>query len=116
MRGNDILDGGSGSDTLTGNSGADIFAFSSSSSTVDTVTDFSKSQNDKIDIWNLLSGYDPVSDAISDYAAFTGATGGSLLKINADGAGTDFKTVASFSIDLSHTDIATLLTPYHTVA
>ena len=39
--GNDTLTGGSGNDTLTGGAGADRFVFNSSSEALDTITDFS---------------------------------------------------------------------------
>lgn len=83
--GNDILSGDAGADTLTGGNGADIFDYNFvtdsqvgsnglwSSETGDTITDFSRSQGDKIDFRDLpktgtdapdmlqWSGRDPVS-------------------------------------------------------
>jgi Ca2+-binding RTX toxin-like protein len=47
--GNDVLIGGKGNDTLTGGSGADVFVFSPGDGH-DTITDFSHSQSDKIDL------------------------------------------------------------------
>ena len=47
--GNNILDGGKGHDTLTGGLGADTFVFGANSG-ADTVSDFSASQNDRIDL------------------------------------------------------------------
>jgi Ca2+-binding RTX toxin-like protein len=56
--GNDVLVGGAGTDTLTGGRGADRFTFvvgdlSAAPASTDTITDFSRSEGDKID----LSGY-----------------------------------------------------------
>jgi Ca2+-binding RTX toxin-like protein len=53
--GNDRLTGGTGRDTLTGNSGADRFVFASAAdagkgSNRDVITDFSRSQGDRIDL------------------------------------------------------------------
>jgi Ca2+-binding RTX toxin-like protein len=52
--GNDTLDGGLQADVLTGNAGADTFRFShltnGVATRVDTITDFSKAQGDKIDV------------------------------------------------------------------
>jgi Ca2+-binding RTX toxin-like protein len=53
--GNDRLTGGTGRDTLTGNSGADRFVFASAAdagkgSNRDIITDFSRSQGDRIDL------------------------------------------------------------------
>ncbi|MCX7094932.1 MAG: M10 family metallopeptidase C-terminal domain-containing protein [Methylobacter sp.] len=57
--GTDQLIGGSGQDTLTGNSGADLFKFNFQSetgvnaSTCDIITDFSRSQGDKVDLSSI---------------------------------------------------------------
>lgn len=50
--GNDLMSGGSGRDTMTGGSGYDFFAFESrlSTSSIDTVTDFSV-KYDTIMLW-----------------------------------------------------------------
>ena len=46
-----ILEGGAGGDMLTGNAGADVFVFGEQAvGDTDTITDFSSSQGDKIDI------------------------------------------------------------------
>ncbi|MEY4591407.1 MAG: hypothetical protein RIR18_302 [Pseudomonadota bacterium] len=56
--GNDTLTGGAGLDTLTGGAGADVFVFSAGDSgvtttTLDSVTDFSSTQGDKIQLTGL---------------------------------------------------------------
>ena len=48
--GNDVIVGGYGADTLSGGSGADIFAYLSALDTGDTITDFSQTDGDKIDL------------------------------------------------------------------
>lgn len=56
--GNDTLRGGYGSDTLTGGAGADKFDFHYGyDSSVDTITDFSRNQGDKIEVLGSLSDY-----------------------------------------------------------
>jgi Ca2+-binding RTX toxin-like protein len=62
---NDVLIGGAGADALTGGVGADKFAFTSlgdfaSGPTLDTITDFSHAQADKID----LSRVDAIDNSI----------------------------------------------------
>ncbi len=48
--GNDTLSGGLGRDTLTGGQGADLFLFSAPGEGADLITDFARSQGDKIGI------------------------------------------------------------------
>jgi Ca2+-binding RTX toxin-like protein len=54
FNGNDTISGGGGADFLSGGKGADRFVFKSVSesrwSKIDTITDFSRSQGDKIDL------------------------------------------------------------------
>lgn len=54
--GNDTLIGGMGQDTLKGGSGADRFVFNFVSQGIDIITDFSRSQGDKIVIKNETFG------------------------------------------------------------
>lgn len=48
--GDDFLNGGSGSDTLTGGAGADKFVFSSPFDGIDSITDFTYLEGDKIEV------------------------------------------------------------------
>jgi Ca2+-binding RTX toxin-like protein len=60
MGGNDVIDGGEGNDVLSGGTGADMFVFRASNidgkasdpfdSGLDSITDFSRSQGDRIDL------------------------------------------------------------------
>lgn len=54
--GNESIKAGLGNDTLTGGLGADIFVFDTSSEGVDTITDFSAAQGDKIQVSALGFG------------------------------------------------------------
>ncbi len=95
--GDDILYGGGDTDTLSGGSGADVFVFESASafSNVDTVTDFDVSESDVIDIADLLSGYDPLTDAISDFVQITDNGTDSVLSVDANGGADNFVQVAT---------------------
>ncbi|MEQ9234314.1 M10 family metallopeptidase C-terminal domain-containing protein [Coleofasciculus sp. E2-BRE-01] len=97
--GNDTLVGGFGNDTLTGGSDADKFAFNFRSEGIDTITDFSRVQGDKIQVSAsgfggglnlgiLDSNYFTIGSAASDtsdrfiYNSFTGG-----LFFDVDGTG-----------------------------
>ena len=87
--GNDILVGGAGADTLTGGTGGDVFVYGAANEAGDTITDFSLSQGDRIDLSGLFAalgydGGDPVGDGMVWLAA---ATGGSWLMVNGGGLG-----------------------------
>lgn len=72
--GNDILDGGFGRDRITGGTGSDTFVFndgdfpSAGRNNVDTITDFSQSELDKID----LQGVDAIEGGTDDDFTFVG--------------------------------------------
>ena len=62
--GNDVLSGNGGNDTLTGGTGSDIFVFkvgvgdgNTPPSNNDTITDFSHSDGDRIDLRSISSIY-----------------------------------------------------------
>ena len=67
--GNDTLLGLGGQDTLTGGLGAEKFRFNSPSDGMDTITDFSRTQGDKIELFgtgfNSLVWTDGVSNALA---------------------------------------------------
>lgn len=77
----DSLNGGKGADTLTGNAGADTFKFTDLTNgianRVDTITDFSKAQGDKIDVSAL--GF----KTFIGTAAFTAANATNALRFDA---------------------------------
>ncbi|WP_421783898.1 DUF5801 repeats-in-toxin domain-containing protein [Kiloniella litopenaei] len=96
--GDDILIGGEGNDTLTGGAGADTFGFTGSldSSNRDVVTDYNIAQGDVINVSDLVTFDDDANGGdISNYLqASNDGRGGISLKVNADGAGSDYETVA----------------------
>jgi Ca2+-binding RTX toxin-like protein len=69
--GNDLLTGGTGNDLLTGGTNADRFIFNSLTEGVDTITDFSVAQGDKIQI--SLSGFGATSSSQFSFNATTRA-------------------------------------------
>lgn len=99
--GNDILYGDLGFDTLIGGLGADTFVFGNlSKSETDVVKDFNASQ-DVIDISAIISGYDPVSEAISSFVtmSYNKKTGATYLMVDTDGTdhGANFIAVAQIN-------------------
>ncbi len=88
MAGNDILNGGEGADLLWGGVGADTFMFDTTSyQNIDVVKDFSVSQGDEIDISNLLTEYDSLTEALADFVQMNDSGANSTLSIDRDGLG-----------------------------
>ena len=109
---NDALYGNGGEDILYGNDGADIFVFRQESAFNDitTIADFDDSESDAIDISDLLSAYDPMMDAITDFVQITDDSTDSTLYVDADGGADSFVAVASILGVTGLTDEATLET------
>ncbi|AEP08632.1 type I secretion C-terminal target domain-containing protein [Micavibrio aeruginosavorus] len=86
--GNDVLYGGNGLDTLYGGSGADAFIFENATAfnNVDVIKDFNVSQGDSLDLSDLLGGFDPLTDAITDFVQITESGGNSSLFVDRDGS------------------------------
>ncbi len=92
--GNDIIYGGAGNDILTGSSGLDTFAFDLGTlGSVETITDFNKTQ-DKLDISEILFGYDPLSSAIDDFISFATVGSNTSVSVDRDGTGTAYTSQA----------------------
>lgn len=100
--GSDLLDGGDGNDTLVASYGADQLTGGAGSDTfeiarihvLDSVTDFQSGANgDTLDISDLLTGYDGVTSDPSEFVKFATANGGTLVQVDADGAGGDAEFV-----------------------
>lgn len=87
--GNDVLSGGKGEDTLYGGAGGDIFLFDTASvfDGIDTIRDFSASEGDRVDLGDLLAGYDPLHDLITDYVRAISTAEGTWLEADLDGTG-----------------------------
>jgi Ca2+-binding RTX toxin-like protein len=114
-RGDDTLYAGDGTDTLYGGAGIDTFAFVSNTNS-DTIADFNLSQSDKIDISDLLQGYDPLTHAITDFVEITTSGSNSILKVDVDGGANNFVQIATISGVTGLTDEAALVSSGHLIA
>ena len=94
--GDDIIYGGNGNDQIWGHAGADTFVFENATAFNDTerVNDFSLSDNDKLDISDLLAAYDPLNDALIDFVQITDSGVNSIVSVDADGGADNFIEVA----------------------
>ncbi|MEZ0226303.1 MAG: Ig-like domain-containing protein [Alphaproteobacteria bacterium] len=109
--GNDTLYGGAGADVLYGDSDADTLVAGAGNTTMtggggsdtfkvaeigyaDVITDFRTSGGDRIDISDLLQGYDP-GDALSEFVAAARQGNTTILSVDADGAagGSNFTAI-----------------------
>ncbi len=90
--GSDFLWGGDGQDDLWGDGGADIFVFEATNAynNIDVIKDFTLGQNDVIDINNLLTAYDPLTDVLTDFVEITTNGSDSVLKVDRDGTGSTY--------------------------
>ena len=113
--GDDMLIVGDGSDVLYGGSGSDIFWYAAQNTNSDTIADFNLDQGDKVDISDLLQGYDPLTHAITDFVQITTSGSNSILKIDADGGGNSFVQIATITGVTDLTDEAALVNSGHLV-
>lgn len=94
--GDDTVYGGDGLDTLYGGSGEDIFVFESASAfnNIDVIKDYKLSEDDKIDISDLLIGYTSGVSDVNDFVSFTETSGNSTLVIDRDGTAGTYNDVS----------------------
>lgn len=107
--GDDILFGGLGADTLKGSAGVDTFAFQSMSEAGDIIQDYNYSAVEKIDISDLLSAYDPLTEAITDFVQITQSGVNSILSVDIDGGANSFVQLATLNSTSGLTDEAALV-------
>ncbi|WP_444994749.1 Ig-like domain-containing protein [Aliikangiella sp. IMCC44359] len=93
---NDLLYGNAGVDMLYGQGGSDTFVFEAATAFADSdnIQDFKLSENDKLDVSDLLEGYDPLTDALTDFVQITESGSNSYLSVDANGGGDNFIQVA----------------------
>jgi len=79
--------------------------------TIDTVKDYVSAQNDKIDIKDILVGYDPGSSAIINFLEMTTVGANTVVKVDRDGTGSTYgwQQIATLEGVTGLTDEAALL-------
>jgi hypothetical protein len=105
---NDVLIGGRGTDSLRGNGGADLFVIPNSAGSNDTIEDFTISDHDAIDISRVLTGS---SIWLTNYVQITSSGTNSYLNINFNGDGTGYSNmvITLLGVQLSQSDLRTLV-------
>jgi VCBS repeat-containing protein len=81
--GNDIIEGRGGADTLIGGPGADTFVFGPGGG-VDRITDLRSGEGDRLDIRDLLIGFEP--SQLSSFVSLSQSGGGTTVSVDRDGA------------------------------
>lgn len=109
--GRDFLNGGEGINTLTGGTGNDTFIFSSVNGSSNTITDFSLSENDRLDISDVLIDYDSNTSDINDFLRLTQSGSDTVVAVDRDGAvnGSSFTTNIATLEGVTGVDAETLL-------
>jgi len=87
--GDDILNGGLGFDRLYGGDGADTFVFEDISDSAgrgyDLVYDFDQGEGDILNLSDMLSGYDSLTDDINDFVSFHRSRGDVVMIVDENG-------------------------------
>jgi Ca2+-binding RTX toxin-like protein len=87
LGGNDDLYGNGGNDTLTGGTGADTFHFvGAGAATVDTITDYSAAEGDRIDLGQVID-LKAAAAHLSDYVRVTVSGSDLVVQVDTDGTG-----------------------------
>jgi len=109
--GNDNLYGDDGLDKLYGGAGADIFVFQKDTAykNIDVINDFKTAELDKINVADILEGYNPATKAITDFVQITTSGTNSLLYVDKDGGANGFVQVATISGATGLTDETALM-------
>jgi len=117
LSGDDIVEGGAGDDILYGNDGADTFRVLSVDldGQIDVIKDFSLSENDIIDIADVLSSYDPLSDILTDFVQITDDGTNSSVFVDIDGGADSFVQILSLENITGITDEIALVDNGHLV-
>ena len=103
--GDDYIVGGAGDDKLSGDGGADTFVYKFINAGNDRIFDFTLGE-DKIDVGQLIIGYEPGVSDIADWVAVSESGGGTVvLTIDRDGTGSETGTVTITLDSISYSDI-----------
>jgi Ca2+-binding RTX toxin-like protein len=97
--GNDLLYGDDGLDKLYGGAGADTFVFRKDTAfkNIDVIGDFKTAELDKINVADLLEGYNATTKAITDFVQITTSGTNSLLYVDKDGGANGFVQIATIT-------------------
>jgi hypothetical protein len=90
-----------GNDSLSGGAGADIFAFMSGETSHDTITDFNKTEGDKLDLRQLLQGSGlnlSLEGSVNQYLQLTQSGHDAVLKIRVTGDGAFAQAVQTITM------------------
>ncbi len=93
--GDDILYGGIGADTIKGSNGTDTYVWTNMNEAGDTIKDYRIGDDEVLDISDILIGYNPTTDAITDFVQITDNGTDSFLSVDADGGADNFVLLAT---------------------
>jgi Ca2+-binding RTX toxin-like protein len=102
--GNDTLISGAGDDVLFGDAGMDIFKYNAlpdAGMLGDIIVDFSSDQGDKLDLRDLLTGFNIPGGNGNAFADgylnvdFADSNGNTLVQVDSDGGANSFETLAT---------------------
>lgn len=119
--GNDTLTSSAYDDTITGGAGADTLVYhlldradATGGNGHDTWTDFNVAQGDKIDISELLIGWNDSTSNINDFVKVDHTSDGStVLLIDRDGSGTGYSTTQLITLEGVNVSLEELLQQPH---
>ncbi|MBI2234653.1 MAG: DUF4114 domain-containing protein [Micavibrio aeruginosavorus] len=107
--GDDLLIAGQGADRLYGGDGADVFAFNVIDGMLDRIYDFDVGAGkDVLNLTDILSGYDPMADAMSDFVRMVHSGADDIVEVSAAGDGV-FQQLAAFDGGLGGATLAGML-------
>ncbi len=107
--GDDLLIAGVGGQSyMDGGEGADTYAFKAFNNPMHRITGWDN--EDTLNISDMLQGWDPLTSAVNDFVRINVvSTARADIEVNADGQGTDFKSLASVATDWTGVTAADLL-------
>lgn len=119
--GNDTLTSSAYDDTITAGTGADTLVYhlldradATGGNGHDTWTDFNVAQGDKIDISELLIGWNDSTSNINDFVKVDHTSDGStVLSIDRDGSGTGYSTTQLITLEGVNVSLEELLQQPH---
>ncbi|WP_313376211.1 type I secretion C-terminal target domain-containing protein, partial [Pantoea sp. CTOTU50773] len=119
--GADTITGGAYDDTITTGAGADTLVYhllatadATGGNGHDTWTDFNVAQGDKVDISNLLIGWNDSTSNINDFVKVDHTSdGNTVLSIDRDGTGTAYSSTQLVTLEGVNVSLEELLQQPH---